>query len=256
MSLPDYIKPATAPSFEWITLLTLNDVTCSRTELVNISKLSNLGALTIGQNVKTADGGLDDSLLRAWARAAAESSSFTMLRVLACRKQRGMTNVLFQHISHFPVLSIFVVEGCGIGVREKPVVKSLGWRYKTGQALTNFLIAGGCKDDNWSSVMHALFIQGSEYCTDWMTAKGVEAVNSLPLLGFDIGGRSAIAVRDGTRKQSTHLFHRPYVPPVQEPNTKKRRLSVDYHGRQPPKRRDPEIAKRNLAGKPLTEFGF
>ena len=253
MALPDYMKPVTAPSFEWITYLTLNNVTCSRLELVNISKLTNLGALTICGGVNTPDGGLDDSLLRTWARAASELSAFSMLRVLACRRQMEISDVLFQHISLFPVLSIFVVEACKIGPREKPVAKSLGWRYQTGQELRRFLDEDHCKDASWCEIIKTLFIRGGRFCMDSLTAEGVQAINALPMLSFSIGGRPTDAAVDGTGGQSMRCFYRTCV---QESNTKKRRLPLEQHGKQPPKRRDMKVAKPNFANNAFTEFGF
>ena len=46
MRLSDYIKPISSTNFDWISLLTISYITCSRTDLVKISQLPNLGVLT------------------------------------------------------------------------------------------------------------------------------------------------------------------------------------------------------------------
>lgn len=46
MGLGEYIKPISSTKFDWISFLTLSYITCSRTDLVKISHLPNLGVLT------------------------------------------------------------------------------------------------------------------------------------------------------------------------------------------------------------------
>ena len=256
MSLSNYIKPVIAPSFEWITFLALNGLSCSRLELINISKLLNIGVLAVGPNVQISDGELDDSLVRAWARAASESNAFGMLRVLACRRQKGVTAQSFQHLSLFPALSVLGFEDCKLGPRDKAAAKPFGWQYQTGQQLSKFLIAGDCDDGSWNTIMKSLFSRGSEYCVDTLTAEGVDAVNSLPMLSFAIGGRSIPANVDKIGRESMRCFYRLRPPTIREPNTRKKRQPLEPQDGQPPKKRALKVAKHVPLGNTLTDFGF
>lgn len=110
MKLGEYTKHLESPSFNWITFLSVSHITCSRTDLIKICDLANLGVLTIGEKVHAPDIGLDDSVIRSWGRIAANSDKFSSLRVLNCRAQRGVTPKVFEHLNQFPALSSFNVE--------------------------------------------------------------------------------------------------------------------------------------------------
>src|SRR5205809_114074 len=86
--LDGYVKPIVSEPFHWITHLSISNVTFSRSELVNLSKLVNIGALDILSSPRFPQntlGTMEDGIVRAWSRAATEEGAFSKLRVLMLR---------------------------------------------------------------------------------------------------------------------------------------------------------------------------
>lgn len=104
-----WINQIVAPSFDWVTFLTLNDVHLSRTDLIQVSRLTNLGVLMVGR-IHGEDLDLDDNIVRAWSRAASEAGAFARLRILVCRTQHLITGQVFTHFEHFPQLALLFVD--------------------------------------------------------------------------------------------------------------------------------------------------
>lgn len=208
MKLLEYIKPVTSTSFDWITFLNLSNITCSRTDLVQISQLANIGNLTLGPAIQAPDIGLDDSVIKSWGKTAVTSNAFSMLRVLNCRLQREITSRVFDHLSQFPALAVFNVEDCNLGPQEKPTALQRGWKYRTGRELSDWLVKGGTKGAGWNSISHACFRSGGYLSTEALTAEGVEVVNALPALHLSLGGSPKDAAVDTTGDQSMKSFYR------------------------------------------------
>ena len=208
MKLESYIKPLVSDSFQWITFLTLSNVTISRRDVINLSTLVNLGALTIGSGVLTPDVGLEDGVVRAWARAAADAGSFSLFRVLNLRNQKHVTARIFQYLHDFPSLSIIGLDGCSIGVKNKQIAMSLGWQYTTGKMLNEHFPDCGKVDATWDSVTHACFRAGGAYSIETVTAEGVEAVNSLPILHFALGAATSDAELNASGNYKLQCFER------------------------------------------------
>lgn len=259
MTLAAYITPVTSPSFIWITFLTLSNVTCSRVDLVNVSKLTNLGTLTIGRGVRIGETGLDDSIVRAWSRAATEANAFSMLRVLVCRSQKEITLRSFAYFNHFPALALFIVEDCNFGPREKEPARTLGWKYRTGKDLSELFMASGLSDHKWDSTMHAAFRCGGAYGIDCMTAEGVEAIDLLPVLHFSLGGDPPDAALDTKRGERTRCFERVSrqiaAPMVQNATTKRPVSEVAGISDQPRKKPTVRASKQQSFDDLLSGFG-
>ena len=258
MPVTEYIKPIRSVTYEWITFLALSHITCSRLDLVNISKLVNLGALTIGPSVETSDVGLDDRIIRTWGRAAAESEAFSMLRVLACRSQLDLTSQCFQHLSQFPSLALLTVENCSVRSLDKLVARNSGWRYSTGKDLGASLVNSGCANGSWDTIMRTLFYRCSNFGVAALTTEGVRAINSLPILHFSLGPVQG----DPMVKQKGQLLlrfferdkpeHREEVEPV---ITGKRMLAEPIHNR-PIKRQGANASRKQNFEDSLIEFGL
>ena len=210
MKLPNYIKPVTSPSFDWITFLTLSNVTCSRTDLIQISQLTNIGALTVGPAVQAPDIGLDDSLSRIWGRTAVTSNAFSMLRVLNCRSQREITPRAFEHFNQFPALATFNAEDCKLGPQEKPMALQHGWKYRTGKYLSDWLVKGGTTGAGWDSIVHACFRLGGAFSMEALTVEGVAVVDALAVLHLSLGGPPRDPAADRIGDQSLRSFYRMY----------------------------------------------
>jgi len=208
MTLANYITPVTSPSMHWITHLTLSNITCSRTCLIQISKLLNVGVLTIGAGVKAPDIGLDDSIVRAWALSAARADAFGMLRVLNCRSQMHMTSTVFGYLSRFPALAIFNVEVSKIGPWDKDLALEAGWEYSTGKKLADWLVKEGATRRDWDSITHACYGCASTFQSNHMTEQIVEAVSELPVLHLALGGKPHDAAVDQAGDESFRSFRR------------------------------------------------
>ncbi|KAL8683977.1 MAG: hypothetical protein Q9186_000007 [Xanthomendoza sp. 1 TL-2023] len=116
-SLDECIRHVTSPSFTWITFLTLANLSCTRTELIQVFRLTNLGMLTIDTSDQSGSG-LEDSIVRAWGRAASEAGAFTKFRILVCRSQSGITGKSFTYIQDFPALDMVLLDDCCYGLAE------------------------------------------------------------------------------------------------------------------------------------------
>ncbi|KAL8823434.1 MAG: hypothetical protein Q9191_005859 [Dirinaria sp. TL-2023a] len=200
MGFLDYITPLISSSFNWLTFLTISNITCSRGDIVKLSELVNLGVLTVDRGVRCPEFGLEDGIVRAWERAANESDAFRMLRVLNFRGQRDISDRVFLYLQGFPALALFILEDCDIGVKDVDTAAGAGWKCKTEHNLTDFLPEPGCVNNNWNSVTHAAFraagiintermIAGSKSLhRDISTADRAEAVDLLPVLHFSFAG--------------------------------------------------------------------
>ena len=231
--LGDYIKPICSPSFDWITFLTLSNITCARTDLIRISQLPNVGALTIGPDVVADEHGLDDGIVRTWARTAVTADAFTMLRVLCCRSQKDITHRVFSYLNQFPVLAIFNSENCDLTYQLNSDALRYGWKYRTGEVLSERLIKSGAKRTEWNSVVHASFQLGGSCCRESSMMPGVEAFDRLPRLHLSIGGLPRAAAESLAGDESIKSFYRTGAIASRSDNSlnsslNKRRLGQSY----------------------------
>ncbi|MCJ1287676.1 hypothetical protein MMC26_007028 [Xylographa opegraphella] len=261
MVLPDYTKHLCSESFQWITFLTLSHITCSYSDLINLSKFSNLGALTIGHGVEVSSStykGIDDSVVRAWSRAAADSGAFSALQVFACRMQLLITRQTFDRLTEFPALALFLVESCSIGPRDKPYAENLGWGYSTGKDLSEVLAESGMRVASWNSTMHACFQKATDIRLATDTSSLTTKIDTLPRLHFAIGKAPIDAVVDVTGDRSLRCFHRAIprktAPPLPQPN-KKRPLENTVENKTA-SRKLVRPVKKQKARDFMTEFGF
>ena len=209
MYLEDYVRPITAPSFKWITFLTLNDVTCSRSELINISQLTNLGVLTIGSLVRTPDGGIDDSILRCWARESTERKTFSKLKVLACRRQGRLTTRTFEYLGDLVAMNTFILEECSIDGGARYHAESSGWKCRNTKALDALLEKKKNTANAWDFMMKALYTHGQRF--EHVTETCNEANDCLPILEMSLGGRSQAVSIDFQGKIRLNYFARSSV---------------------------------------------
>lgn len=261
MRLGDYMKPLVSAPVEWITFLTLSNVTVSRTELINLSNLANIGVLTIGSGVQTPDVGLEDSVVRAWSRAAADSDAFSLLRVLNLRHQYEITTTVFQYLHGFPSLALFNLDDCCIGPKDRVMATTSGWRYRTGKILNEHLQSLEKVDVTWDSVVHACFHAGSAYgiTSMTMTAEGVDAINNLPVLHFTLGTATSYVRLNAAGNYNLHCFERvAQWGPRQdsEPRSPKKPFgTTETSKNQPRKKPMLRASKAQSMGDLFTQFG-
>ncbi len=208
MKLIDYMKPIISPSLSWITSLTLSNTTCSRTDLIQISRIINIGTLSIGPNVQAPDIGIDDSIIRSWGRLAADSDAFSVLRVLSCRSQKEMTPRIFTYLNQFPSLDLFNVEDSNLGPQCKHLAFQHGWKSKTGVDLSSLLMKGGTESVGWDSAADACFRLGGQLCAEALTEDGVTEIDDRPVLHLALGPVPAVPTMDKTGNWNLQCFYR------------------------------------------------
>ncbi|MCJ1481892.1 hypothetical protein MMC06_002052 [Schaereria dolodes] len=229
MLLNEYYKPITSESFQWITFLTLSDITCSRNDLTQLSLLTNLGTLAIGRGVKAPETGLDDRIIRAWAEAANVTKAFSMLRVLVCRWQKDLTVLSLQYLARIPGLTLFIVEACSVGHKDKVIAKDLGWKYSAGRYLRESIFDGVSAAVSWDTIIRSCFHKENEKHVESLRVEGIEAVNGLPSLHFCIGRVPADITLGPSDNRSLQCFIRPAPQKLQSLTsvTSKRSLSEE-----------------------------
>lgn len=251
MGFNDYMGPLVSHSLDWLTFLTLSNITCFRGDLISLSRLSNLGVLTIGCGVSTPDIGLEDGVVRAWSNAAAEADAFSMLRVLNLREQKHVTARIFSYLCCFPSLGLVNFEACSVGIKDKGIASASAWKCKTGRLLNDFLSEIGKVDKTWDSAIHACFRAAGAYNVDRMTHGGVEAINSLPVLHFSLGAKPSDAGFNASGNYKLQCFERiqGWTPPVEISNERKRPNSQVAQSRSMP-RKKPVVraSKQNSMG--------
>ena len=227
MPLGLYVKPLSSPSFHWIVHLSILDVTYSRAELFSLSKLVNIGALSIGSS--RSGSSIEDRIIRAWARAATETGAFSMLRVLILKAQKDITPQSFVYLNQFPSLTLFNTEDCNLGPKTKAEALALGWKYRTGKRLTDFLVNGGLTNASWDSIMHASFRQAGSLTADRMGKEAIEAIDSLPVLHFCLGCPPKEAALELKTAEGMRCFQRVNETESQRQSTVANRQLADDH---------------------------
>ena len=183
MRIKDYLGPLKSSNYQWIVFLSLSSLSCSRSDLWQISALPNLGSLMIGPKISAEGIGLDDSVIRNWGRLAVISNAFKMLRVLVLRLQKEITGRIFPHLRSFPSLSFVIIESNAPDRPLKPDGRRHGWDY---QPYSEWQIKSGVTDEVWDTVMHACFGLGAwERGRDMAQDPGL--VDSLPRLHLSLG---------------------------------------------------------------------
>ncbi|KAL8658957.1 MAG: hypothetical protein Q9226_000695 [Calogaya cf. arnoldii] len=83
-----------------------------RGDLIQLSRLTNLGMLAITTKDSSCVS-LEDSIVRAWGRAASEAGAFPRFRILFCRLQTPITGKIFGYFQDFPALDLLILDSCG-----------------------------------------------------------------------------------------------------------------------------------------------
>lgn len=181
------MKPIISPSLNWITSLTLSNIICSRTDLIQISQITNIGSLSVGPNVQAEGVGIDDSIIRSWSRLAVDSDAFSVLRILNCHSQKEMTPRIFTYLDQFPSLDFFNVSDSNFGPQGKPLALNHGWEIKTGMDLSNLLVQGTSEGWGWDSATAAWFRLQGHSCAEALTEDAVRRIDGVPGLELALG---------------------------------------------------------------------
>lgn len=187
MKLADYMKPIISPSLTWITSLTLCNITCSRTDLIQISRIINIGTLSVGPNVQSEGVGIDDSIIRSWSRLAVDSDAFRVLRILSCHSQKEITPRIFTYLDQFPSLGFFNVSDSYLGAQGKLIALKHNWEAKTGVDLNNLLLKATSEGWGWDSATVACFRLKGHSSTEALTEDAVRRIDGIPVLELGLG---------------------------------------------------------------------
>ena len=208
MPLASYIEAVTSSNFHWLTFLNLQHITCPRTALVHISRLTNLAVLTIGEAVRAPEIGVDDGIIRIWGRiAATDPSAFTMLRVLSLIQVPHVTARVFNYLDEFPVLGILNVDVSNNEIEFRLAAESQGWRCVTDKKVS-LDINSRVMAAEGDSILHATFELAGEYGKELSKQEGVESVESLPRLHLALGGDPRYSVVGVEGQRSMRCFCR------------------------------------------------
>ena len=225
---------------------------------MQLSKLSNLGALTIDAGFNADCVTLDDSVIRAWMRAADESNAFSMLRVLNFSSQTQITGVSFGYLTHFPCLSTINFENCGICLGHRSEALRWGWKCKTSEEFHTFLLNAGITRPGWNSIAGACFRRSGAFSIPSSTAGGVVAIDLLPVLRFSLGDSAQHNTCTTQRRHGIKSFQRltPCSAALKAAKDLKRSIT-DAPESSGPVRKKPTIrvSKQQDLGSLLTGFG-
>ena len=109
MPLSIYAAGTLSKPAQWLTVLHLMNLSCSRSEIVGLYQLTNLAALIISDSVLVDDEGIDDTIFRAWARHAYENGGFQNLAVLSLNSRFRITKSAIISTLEFPSLHFLIL---------------------------------------------------------------------------------------------------------------------------------------------------
>lgn len=135
MSMLDYSQSLNGAPLDFVTSLTLWSTNFSRADLINVSKITNLGSLAIG--VRPYDI-LDDRVFRSWRRSVIEAGAFARLRVFVQDGESNFTDEMQKFLKVLPSLRFFSVWPAG--TKELCCVYDCDWlarRYAAPEDLAN-----------------------------------------------------------------------------------------------------------------------
>lgn len=124
----EIVKQITAPKFEWITNLVLQDPDLSKADWGKLVHVQNLGVLFIIGPESTASS-LDDRVVRGWGGAAEENNAFPRLRATFFICQMWITERSLHHLRKLPALTLCNLTGCDVDLIE---ARDSGWRHRSG----------------------------------------------------------------------------------------------------------------------------
>lgn len=207
--MTEWIRQVVPPSSEWLTSLTLGDIKCSRTHLMQLSRLTNLGVLTLGRQ-NGPDPVLEDSVVRAWARAASEAGAFARLRILVCRSPHLLTFQIFTYLRDFPTLGLLAVEGYRHPLTFQAHAREHGWRLETSLAprvRQHEFQARRSASYTWQHVYNTCFRDG---CFDGERLKFryQDTNDTTPMLDLRSGPVDSMRLQDVLSCAEMHLFAR------------------------------------------------
>ena len=190
----DYATSLSTPSLTFITSLIIWNIPLPKTDLINISKITNLGSLIVGSETWgfRFEVGLDDQIVRAWSRAAQEAGAFSQLRFFACAGENQVTSRIYEYLTAVPSLcfiSINTPKNVSIhtpGVEKCPA-NGHTWSDAVPYIHETIGDSGSYQALGWNSQSHNLYrMSGSHLGKKDLQSKAV-AAKSLPFFTLCMG---------------------------------------------------------------------
>ena len=178
-SLVECTKHIDSPSFHYITFLTLSNIDCTRSDLIQLSRLTNLGMLTV-RNDGSSCVAFEDNIIRAWGRGASEAGAFTRLRILVCRFQFYITGKIFAYFQTFPALDLVLLDQCRVSREFTNHAKQHEWH-----AMRRSKSHGGSfaeESPAWKEIYKGLTKEGALFDIDSMQKPSENDEGSQPVL--------------------------------------------------------------------------
>lgn len=130
--------------------------------------------------------------------------------------QKDINATVFEHLSHFPALSLFNIEDCNLGPDNGQEARTHGWKYRTGKDLSDWLAKGDATGAGWDSIVHASFQLGGAFSEKTLKAECV-GINALPVLHMSVGAAQPDALLDVKGDRSFKSFYRERIDMVSIP---------------------------------------
>ncbi|KAL8909307.1 MAG: hypothetical protein Q9207_000317 [Kuettlingeria erythrocarpa] len=260
-----WIRHITPPSFNWVTFLTLIEINCSRTDLIQLSRLTNLGVLTIGR-LSGGDPVFEATLVRAWGRAASEAGAFIALRILVCRLPQLVTEQIFTYLNDFPALGVLAVDEYKNPPSFRACAKQNGWSFSGNLGLRIYRYEAEAKASaacTWQHVYNSCFDDGIFDCTKLDHECG-DVDDATPILELKSGPAESVRLQNVPASAGTHLFARKSrckrnepIPSMIPPDFTHKRSSYDSLETRTsnPRKRIVRTSRQQYVGDFLSSFG-
>lgn len=193
------LRFVSSPALEFVTFLDISNLKMSRMDLLMLPELETLGTLTVGPaiSVTASDGsvqdGVDDAILRSWARSAEERGQMSCLRSLRVREQTELTGECLSFVTAIPNVASFTIEGVSdvLDFVDPDLAGLLGWEigdaFEEGGEIDEVTAAANSKELWWLPA-YDTFISNSAPHAQQVGEKEAAALNDVPMLHLDLAG--------------------------------------------------------------------
>ncbi|KAI9676910.1 MAG: hypothetical protein M1817_006749 [Caeruleum heppii] len=186
LPLDHYTAPIISRDFLWITYLDITMDTFSRRDLMPLTKLCNLGTLSVTSTFKENPNPTGDGLVRAWSRAAAgPERALPRLRFLMMRDFEDLTPRAFSYLSSFPSLAFLDATGSAINRRDGRTAEAAGWSFAIDDDLCAVVVASLSSLGGRNKLAQVCYGRAGELLTLSDSNRSTE-IRDTPVLDFTI----------------------------------------------------------------------
>lgn len=243
----------------------MSEINCSRTDLIQLSRLTNLGVLTIGR-LNGGEPVFEDTLVRAWGRAASEAGAFIALRILVCRFPHLVTEQIFTYLDDFPALGLLALDEYKNPPSFRACAKEHGWPFNGNLGLRIYRYEAQAKVTaacTWQHVYNSCFDDGIFDYTK-LDHQCEDVDDATPILELKSGPADSVRLQNVLTFAETHLFARKSrckrdepIPSMTQPDFTHKRSSYDSLETKTsnPRKRIVRTSRQQYMGDFLSSFG-